>query len=185
MKLKPPSVTQVLRETGAAVLYPDFRGIPEETLDLKRRLGTNVHRLCALAGTKRAGLKLPDNPSADYTRQFVKWLEKTGARVLRSEFEVKGNISGRRFVGHPDLELEWNKELWIVDLKTSLPNPSHGVQLAAYCFGLEAPTRCVYRRAVLLLTPSAAKILAFKDETDFDVWQACLTLWYWRRNHGK
>jgi hypothetical protein len=186
MKFKPPSVTQVLRETGAAVLYPDYASIPDQTLDLKRRLGTSVHRLCAMAATKRAGLKLPDNPSADYARQFVKWLEKTGAKVLRSEFEVIGYRRNMKYIGHPDLEVSWNNQRWLLDIKTrTAALPVHGIQLAAYAVAMKDWDFLGPVRGVLWLSPSSAKLVPFTDERDFDAWEACLTLWYWRRNHGK
>jgi hypothetical protein len=173
MKKPLPTVTQIIRESNVG---PDWSMVRPEIMEAKATLGTSVHRLCS--DFARGKVKLADSPASDYARQFIKWLADSGAKVLRSEFEVKSKVSGLGYVGHPDLDLDWKNARWMVDIKTGQFHPSHELQLAGYCDGLI----WVPNRAVLKLTPTSAKLIPMKNTKEADqAWAACCTLYRWRQ----
>jgi hypothetical protein len=169
-----PHVTTIIREAG--LMPPVY---DEAANDAKAILGTEVHRLCARR-------KAPPGPAGDYARSFLRWLEETGAKVLRSEFKVRGVglMTGRtiHYVGRCDLELEWKGDRWVIDIKTGAVGRWHGVQVAAYSVALGD---ALYKPGILWLSPSRAKLYAdppIISPGDYEAWDACLKLWYWK--HG-
>lgn len=137
-------VTEAIAKSG---IGPSYESIPEAYLSAKAQLGTSVHELCAKASRQKA--KLPDTESGAYARKFVEWLWLTKAKVLRTEFEVRGSVSGIPYVGHVDAEVGWNGDFWVIDIKTtSSLFSAFGVQLAAYQMAMDTLFR---RRAVLWL----------------------------------
>ena len=168
MKHTLPTVTQILADNN---MYPDWSQFPQAELEAKAALGTVVHRLCAWAGKS----KWFDNetPADAYVRQYVKWLNDARAKILRTEFTIRATVAGLKYIGHADLELEWNREKWIVDIKTGATYPAHQVQLAGYAAGALKH----HRRGILQLTPRSARLIPMIDTGLADKrWEACCLL---------
>lgn len=169
--MKLPTVTEIIKSAGLI----NFDHVPEETLNLKMRLGAEVHRICSDAGA--IALNDSKSPAWDYARSFRRWLDQTNAVVLRSEFEIKGSVNGMKYIGHPDLEIKWHGEKWLLDLKTGEVQPWHAIQTAAYCYG-ELRNRAS-KRGILQLWPTGASLVPRSNAFDFEAWEACVTLFYW------
>lgn len=143
--MKAVSVTQAIRDSGAG---PDFSSVPEAYLRAKAALGSAVHSICAEA--VKGTLRIPKGEAGPLVRSFGEWVKNSGARILRTEFEVRGFVNGVEYCGHPDIEADWCGWKWVLDLKvTSTLYSSYGLQLAAYrrCMG---PS---YKRGILWLRP--------------------------------
>jgi hypothetical protein len=173
MKKQIVRVTEILADNHVG---PDWSMVSAETMEAKSLLGTSVHRLCAQFADGR--LNIEDSPAWDYARAFIKWLTDSGAKVLRSEFEIKEKVAGLTYIGHPDVEFDWKGERWLADIKTGVYHKSHDLQLAGY----DGP-RIQRRRGILKLTPTSAKLIPLKDTKAADqAWAACCTLYRWRNS---
>jgi len=161
-------VTQILADNN---MYPAWSQFPQVELEAKAALGTIVHRLCAGAGKGKWFDN--DSPADAYVRQYVKWLKDSGAEVLRTEFTIRATIAGLKYIGHADLELEWNREKWLVDIKTGAIYPAHPIQIAGYAAGVLKH----HRRGILQLTPRSARLIPMVDTGLADKrWEACCLL---------
>ncbi len=175
MKKDIPRVTEIIKDSN---VLPDWSMVSSETMEAKSILGTSVHRLCS--DFSKGKVKLTDSPASDYARQFVKWLREAQAKVIQSEFTIRAEVSGLKYIGHADLEFLWNGGPWLADIKTGVFHRSQELQLAGYAAGGYR----LHRRAILKLTPTSAKLIPLKKTKEADwAWEACCTLYRWR--HGK
>lgn len=169
-------VTEAIAKSG---IGPSYESIPEAYLSAKAQLGTSVHELCAKASRQK--VKLPDTEAGAYAMKFVEWLWLTKAKVLRTEFGVRGRVNGIPYVGHVDAVINWNGQLWIIDIKTtSSLYSSFGVQLSAYQMAMDTMFR---RRAILWLRKDKPAQLVCDGpiirDHDVEMWRAIVIAQSW------
>ena len=139
-----PSVTQVLKGVGMI----DFSMIPQVVLQEAASRGTAVHRALHYlddGDLDEASVEPELTPYIQAYRDFCAQSGFTVAlvehRVYHPTFMYAGTLD--RTGGFPD------KSLAVLDVKTGMPFPAHGLQLAAYAACLKHPR--MYRRISLYL----------------------------------
>lgn len=111
-----------------AVIRTELRRAATEERDRAAHLGTAVHD----AAAKGASLLAVPPEVAPRLRQYIDWLEASGAEILASEFQTWNLTVG--YAGTADLMVRFpNGSIWVLDLKTGKGVYSeHALQLIAY-----------------------------------------------------
>ena len=113
---------------------------------------------------------------------FTKWYKKTKPRTIANEKTVFAE--DRRHAGTVDFICEINKEVWIVDFKTSQNVwPSHILQLTGYCMALGIPARL----GILQIGYKRNKDGFKFTEVPFspDLWEATYKIWQYEVGNVK
>lgn len=178
-----PSVTQILKP-----LY-SFNGIPEHVLQAKAALGTAVHRACELLDNDdldqetdegKAGLE----PIAGYLAGYVKFKAEVRPVVLENETRLHHPL--HRYAGTIDRRYTINRDLWDIDLKSTVAmSPLVGLQTAAYSelFKANGDRRRPRRGALQLFPDGKYKLWEFKDPSDLAVFLSLLNVYRFKERH--
>lgn len=179
-----PSVTTILRP-----LY-DFRMIDPAILHAKAALGTAVHRACELLDNDdldqetdegKAGLA----PIAGYLAGYVKFKAEVRPVVLENESRLFHPV--HRYAGTIDRRYTINRDLWDVDLKSTVAmSPVVGLQTAAYSelFKANGDRRRPRRGALQLFPDGKYKLWEFKDPSDIAVFLSLLNVYRFKERHS-
>lgn len=179
-----PSVTTILRP-----LY-SFNGVPEHVLQAKAALGTAVHRACELLDNDdldqesdegKAGLA----PIAGYLAGYVKFKAEVRPVVLENESRLFHPV--HRYAGTIDRRYTINRDLWDVDLKSTVAmSPVVGLQTAAYSelFKANGDRRRPRRGALQLFPDGKYKLWEFKDPSDIAVFLSLLNVYRFKERHS-
>lgn len=179
-----PSVTTILRP-----LY-SFNGVPEHVLQAKAALGTAVHRACELLDNDdldqesdegKAGLA----PIAGYLAGYVKFKAEVRPVVLENESRLFHPV--HRYAGTIDRRYTINRDLWDVDLKSTVAmSPVVGLQTAAYSelFKANGDRRRPRRGALQLFPDGKYKLWEFKDPSDIAVFLSLLNIHRFKERHS-
>ncbi|WP_042299090.1 hypothetical protein [Paraburkholderia kururiensis] len=179
-----PSVTRLL---DSARLI-DLSGIPPETLERKRLIGSAVHKACELDD-----LGVLDESSIapviePYFSAYRKFKRETGFVPLLIEHRVAHPALG--YAGTLDrtgLVLDVPEQ---IDLKTtSALSPAVGVQTAAYEAALYSDPsydgpRNLGRKALQLRNDGTYRLETYKDPRDFAVFAALATVYHWKEKNN-
>lgn len=178
-----PSVTTILRP-----LY-DFRMIDPAILHAKAALGTAVHRACELLDNDdldqetdegKAGLE----PIAGYLAGYVKFKAEVRPVVLENESRLFHPV--HRYAGTIDRRYTINRDLWDIDLKSTVAmSPVVGLQTAAYSelFKANGDRRRPRRGALQLFPDGKYKLWEFKDPSDIAVFLSLLNIHRFKERH--
>lgn len=178
-----PSVTTILRP-----LY-DFRMIDPAILHAKAALGTAVHRACELLDNDdldqetdegKAGLE----PIAGYLAGYVKFKAEVRPVVLENESRLFHPV--HRYAGTIDRRYTINRDLWDIDLKSTVAmSPLVGLQTAAYSelFKANGDRRRPRRGALQLFPDGKYKLWEFKDPSDIAVFLSLLNIHRFKERH--
>ena len=164
-----PGVTQII---GAAGLRDDSWYTEDAALFGKRVHEWTAHR--DLGGTE---------PYPEEIEGQCKAWEKFKAEAKPEILHVEMKIH------HPDLPYAGtidriailNSHTWILDIKTGVPQPWHGVQLAAYAFATESIR---HRAAVYLREDGTYKVAVDSNTENWGLFYSALNVYSWRKNHG-
>lgn len=181
-----PSVTQVIRP-----MY-SFYGVPDEVLQAKAELGTNVHRACELldlddldedSDEGRAALE----PIAGYLEGYKRFKADKKPVVIANEQRLYH--PGHKYAGTIDRRYAMGGEIWDVDLKSTVAmSPLVGVQTAAYAEMFKAhngtPGKPARRGALQLFPDGKYKLWEFKEPSDFSVFLSLLTIQRFKERHS-
>lgn len=170
-----PSVTQVLGP------YTDLSRIPRAILDHKRALGQAVHRAIELYLADDLDESSLDPQVADYFAGFLAFEAHSGFRMQMSEQRVYSLKYG--YAGTLDLLGELPTGPALIDTKcTTTIYPTAGPQTAAYA---EAVGERRIHRYILQLAPGGKyDLVPCRDPGDWSVFQAALTLHFWRQRNA-
>lgn len=184
--MKLPSVTQVLRP-----MY-DFRMIPQEVLEAKAELGTNVHRACELLDNDDLDEDSEDGrsalePIAGYLEGYKHFKSDKKPAVIANEQRLYH--PGHRYAGTIDRRYAMGGDIWDVDLKSTVAmSPLVGVQTAAYAEMFKAhngtPKQPTRRGALQLFPDGKYKLWEFNDPSDFAVFLSLLTIHRFKERHS-
>lgn len=184
-----PSVTQLITHFGLV----DYSGVPEETMERKRILGTNVHYATGLIDE----CDLDEEHQAKHFPSTIPYLEAYRKYRVQQPFEPSpkcGRLVSRklRVHGEPDehgmrIENIGNRPC-IVEYKCCYElYPSTSTQTAGYqilieeCLGIK-----IKGRYGLLLRPDGSyELERFTDAVDRQDFLACVHLWHRKRNKYK
>lgn len=177
-----PSVTQILKP-----MY-SFYGVPDEVLQAKAELGTNVHRACELLDNddldedSEEGLAALE-PIAGYLAGYKKFKADKKPVVIANEQRLYHPL--HKYAGTIDRRLAFGGSIWDVDLKSTVAmSPLVGVQTAAYSAMFLTVDKTPARRGALQLFPDGNyKLHEFTDPTDFSVFLSLLTIQRFKERH--
>lgn len=178
-----PSVSKVLELAGIS----DVSGIPLANLQRAADRGTAVHLACRFLDEDDLVFDSIDPKILPYVVAYQKFKEAYEFVPEVIERPMVGECAGMRYgmtldrVGRmttPEGEFRV-----LLDLKTaSKPSNAWPIQTAAYLIGFSgSDSGSRPGRAVVHLTKDATfKVLVHDLDSDFKVWEAVLTLAYWK-----
>lgn len=178
-----PSVTAVL-----GIIGEDWSAVPASILDAAADFGRNVHTATHLHDTGALDRAALDPLLEPYLQQYERFLAETGAVVVASEQPVAH--AALRYAGTPDKVLVIGSRECPVDVKTTaVVPPTVGPQTAAYAQAIAAgrPARANHlmrNRYCLHLRADDYRFIHLKESTDWNVFQAALTIYRWREKHA-
>lgn len=175
-----PSVTQVLK----AARLIDYSMIPQEILQAAAERGTAVHQ--ALEGIDN-GLAEPANVApaiAGYVEAALRFYLE--AQFEPTLVEYRNYHKGWRYAGTLDRLGTMAGCQTILDFKTGILLPGHGLQLAAYLAMLPEPRR--YRRIAVKLSEDGSyhveEYRAADYRRDIRIFLSALDCWRWKESQG-
>jgi len=175
-----PSVTAVLEPFGE-----DWGVVPASILDAAAAFGRHVHEACHLFNRGELDMAALDPALAPYVAQYQCFLEETGAVPIASELPVYHPVL--KYAGTLDVVVEWRRRACLIDLKTAASVPrTAGPQTAAYeqagvaCGAFKARGQWRLDRYCLHLQPDRYKAIRLSQQTDWNIFQAALTLHHWK-----
>jgi hypothetical protein len=179
-----PSVTQVLK--GAGMI--DYSMIPQDALQVAARRGTAVHRALQYLDDGELDEASVAPELAGYIEAAKRFYTESGFEVAHNEY--RDYHPTYLYAGTMDRTGTFpDSSLAVVDWKTGLVVPGHGLQLAAYANLLKHPRR--YRRiAVKLNDDGTYRIHEYPQSTferDWAIFLAGLACFNWQvvNNTGK
>lgn len=171
-----PSVTQVLSP------YSGLEFVDPVVLRAAADFGNHVHAAVHLHNEERLDWSALDPALMPYVQAWQRFLDDTGAVVLRSEQRVVSARFG--YAGTLDTLLAWGPRDVLTDVKSTSGVPrTVGPQTAAYAEAWREMTgRRVRDRYCVHLKPDARYALHKLDNPrDWSVFQAALTIHQWLR----
>ncbi|MDN5880951.1 MAG: PD-(D/E)XK nuclease family protein [Nitrosospira sp.] len=176
-----PNVTSILDPLN------DLWRVPPDILERARLFGTAVHKTVEFYEAGDLDEATLDPALVRVLAQYKEAIRQTGWRVVESELIVYHPTF--RYAGKLDLivEVPGARRLALVDVKSGSVTDSAGPQTAAYQKGYEAMERGAAKignRYRLRLTETDYHVDALNDPTDWNIFQSCLNVHTWRKNHG-
>jgi len=168
-----PSVTQIIADAG---LYGDTSYYTEYSRDR----GSFVHEAIEyhLSGELDEGTLDPVIvPYLDAWKQF-----QAEAHYVSDSCEERLASDVYHFAGTIDHIGHLNGHFSIIDVKTGVPVPATGIQLAGYEILLSV--RGARRFALHLQDDGKYRLIEYKDRNDRPLFISLLALWNWKRNAG-
>jgi hypothetical protein len=138
-----PGVTNTLKEAKIV----DYSTIPQDVLQAAAWRGTLVHRALHWWALGTLDMDSLDPAIAGYVAAGIRFHEESRFEIANVEQMVYESTYG--YAGTFDLDGLIGNDLWLIDYKTGLILPGHGLQLAAYLNCRCSPRR--YRYAALKL----------------------------------
>lgn len=162
-----PGVTSVLQPLQM------LQGVPWDVLEAAREFGSHVHLACHLWNIEQLDLKALDKALCPYLAGWIAFLDETGFIIRRSETPVHNKKIG--YAGTPDVDGDWQRTSWVVDIKSGVVPVTVGPQLAAYQQALDPRPR---RRLCVQLTGDGRyKLHEQKDLADFHTFLSALNIY--------
>lgn len=168
-----PSVTECIREAG---LTPSMDFVSDWHLNR----GSQVHAATALFDQEDLDESVLDAALRGRLEAWKAFRAATVADFAITEIEKPRHSPLLRFAGTPDRVGVWRGRPCIVEIKSGKPDPSHGIQTAAYALLASA----VERLGVYLADDGTFKVVTYTDRNDAAVFTAALTCWHWRAANG-
>jgi hypothetical protein len=136
----------------------------EAFMENARNRGTRVHKACELYATgqspKDAAINAElETQDLDYFKGFINWWEQYNPSLLYSELFVVSHKY--KYAGTLDLAVMLDNTVWIIDIKTGMDRPEHGLQLKFYQQGYLELTRKSARMGILSL--DAKRAIGFRN----------------------
>jgi hypothetical protein len=163
-----PGVTSILRP------LVDFSRISPDVLAAKADLGRRVHETCQFFDENDLDEESVQADVDPYLTAYKRFLAESGAEVIENELRVFEPT--HCYAGTLDRVMYIGRDLWLLDLKTSIATPNTvGPQTAAYLRALRNPD--ITRRGALRLRPDGTyRLDTLTDPDDWATFLACLTV---------
>jgi len=175
-----PSVTQVLEEVGIS----DFSMVPKNFMESAQKLGTDVHSLLELYDKNELDYDSISDQVAPYLPAWVNFLESSKSEII--EIELKVGCEKYGYAGTLDRVLKINGRLAILDIKTGMKSPGHGVQTSAYGNAYFTDRRVKYDRYTWYVDKSHTwKLVKNDNPNDLNVFLGALTVCKFKRSNKK
>lgn len=173
-----PSVSEILKNCG----LQDYSNVPIGILENAAARGTAVHLACQLLDENNLDTESIDESLQGYLLSYQKWREHNQPKYSMIEQWQILPCGGLHYGATIDRigTLYGGDEEWVFDIKTSAKKaPWWSIQTAAYDHLQEK------RRGVIhcFKDGKAAQLIEYTDDTDYEVWESCLRLDYWKRLH--
>lgn len=174
-----PSVTQIISD----LMCLDFRFIDPWYLEF----GTAVHKAIELHIKDELDIKALDPLLRPYVAAFITSSQEIQFRIIESEriiFDPIIKIAGTMDI----LAVDLTEKLWVLDIKSGVPQPWHKLQTAGYAIleaGADANLTALPCRGCLYLRKNKTyKFIAHTDPRDFTNFKALATTFHARKLYG-
>lgn len=169
-----PSVTQILKDAG---LGADYSSVPMNVLENARIRGEAFDEAATLLDQDNLDLDSVDPAIQGLLLSYQLWLTQYCPTFLEIQQWHIYELGGIKYGGTADRIAVMPDGEWILDLKAvSKLYPSYALQCAAY-----DPTTTRKRGVVHCFKDGKkAKLVEYKDVSDYAVWKAALTVWDWK-----
>lgn len=149
--------------------------------------GHAVHSLCE--AHDRGRTQIVDPRYSGYYAAWVRFLAESGCEILENELRIGGPKFG--YIGRLDRVAKMAGRLWVLDIKTGKPWPTHGPQTAAYehayrdehtakgALGKELRRACIH-----LVADGKYQIAEHKSVHDYHTFLAYLRIAQWEISNG-
>ena len=149
--------------------------------------GTYVHQACHYYDMGWLDEEVLDPALVPYLQGWVKFLNDTGVKIIRSEERIDNERLG--VTGQPDRIIEWpSVGFAVVDIKSGSLSDWTAIQLAAYKLLLLQDgwdtAKPLKRFSVNLPGDDTYKVKEYKDRADEGIFLAALAIHNWKANHG-
>jgi len=174
-----PSVSQCMELSGIS----DVSGIPAHILERASAIGTAVHQACEFLDQDDLELDSLDPSIVGYVVGYQKFREEHEFIPELVEHRIVAELGGMRYGMCVDRvgRFKVSKNTILLDIKTSSkPQPSWGIQTAAYAAGLGLDCE----RKVVHVAKDGTYRLIHHREDDLTTWAAALQVAHWRLAHG-
>jgi hypothetical protein len=141
--------------------------------------GTAIHTLTELHDAGALDESKIENPILPYLDGWKRFREENQIEVLGIEEVVFHPIY--RYAGKTDRRVMWNGREAIVDIKSGLKAPWHGLQTAAYA---KCHPRPMNRFCLYLSDDATYEIVEHREPTDWDIFRSALAIVNWKRRHN-
>ena len=181
-----PSVSQVIKGEGLI----SFAGISPSVLERKRQLGTLVHKVTELydQGEDLNEYEIP-NEVWPYVEGYLNFRNDCQFDPRLIEHRVLAQVHGMWYGMCLDRRGQIDGVDHVIELKCGASeHPAWGVQLAAYCMGLDlgSTNKLKYpERAAVQLGPQfprGYKTHPYTEQSDYTEWVNCLSSSIWKIN---
>jgi hypothetical protein len=166
-------VTTIIRESGLM----DLRYADEAALGR----GETVHTMTELFDKGQLDLTKFENPAVPYLEGWKKFRSESNAEIL--EIEQMVAHKAYRYAGRVDRYIRLNGHEAILDIKTGVRAPWHGVQLAGYrlCYPNASVLKCY---CLYLSNDGKYRLEPKNDPGDERIFLAALTIAQWKVSKG-
>jgi hypothetical protein len=175
-----PSVTQVLKDISSFSFDTDI-------MARAAAFGTAVHKSCELYDKDDLDVDSLDVSLRPYLDSWIKFKKETG--FIPSMIEARVFSEKYRYAGTLDrVGVMQGKEV-LIDIKTGVPVPSIGLQLAGYEIAAKETFSDfdfpkTIRRAACFLSATGYKLKEYKDNNDHAIFLSYLNIYNWRNKHA-
>lgn len=164
------SVTTVLREARL------FEYTSNHGMYMDR--GTSIHTLTELHDAGALDESKIENPILPYLDGWKRFKEETKVEVAAIEEAVYNPIYF--YAGKVDRRIFWKGREGVIDIKSGLRAPWHGLQTAAYAKTYQRP---MLRFCLYLADDGTYELEEHKETTDWDIFRAALAIVNWKRKN--
>lgn len=176
---KLPSVTQIIGSQ-----FP-LLNIPQAALEFARQMGVAIHSACELYDIEKLDWSTLDLKVVPYVKAWQRARDQLNLEIV--DIEVATHHRLLFYAGRVDRVIKLNGVLGVLDLKRPILNDRAGVQTCAYMHALNTSNyrhgRIVTRFAIQLRSDGSYRLRQYKDESDWSVFTAALTIHNWRKSH--
>lgn len=166
-------------------MFPQPRNADSPEMRAACERGTLVHELCELHDKDQPHPEIPG--LAGYLVAWIRFRVETGAEILENELRIGGAKFG--YVGRLDRVAQIKNRVWILDIKSGGPWPTHGPQTAAYEHAYRTEhwprrTKEFRRGCVHLKKDGTYKIVEHQSVHDWHTFCAYQRIAYFEIEHG-
>lgn len=173
-----PSVTRIM-----ASQFP--LNVPKERLEFARQMGKAIHSATELYDRHKLDWPSLDPKIVPYVEAWVKFRRDTNCEILAIEERL--HHLHLHYAGTLDRIVLMLGAICVLDLKRPVLGPRVGVQLAAYqrAYNIGRAHPASKRFGLQLKNDGNYRLREYKDEGDWTVFMACLSIYNWKVQHGE
>jgi hypothetical protein len=172
-----PGVTRIIEPLRS------WEGVPLDVLERKSALGTAVHMATHFHDKGTLDESSLTDEVRGYLEGWRRFLRENAGRVKLQHRELKVCHRALGFAGTLDVEMLYDGDLEISDLKSGMKHRVHGVQVAGYALARmheQGWTNYPKRSAIYLFPDGRYERVPYTKASDYPTFLSMLNLTNWR-----